>query len=570
MSLWGRFLGNRRGRACAEGVTLLEQGRYAEAVALLRDASLDSKDHPTGSLISFHFRQALVAQGRDHLRSGEPAEAAACFTEGVRHWDQYPDLHCLRGAALGLSGHWDDALTGARSALRRNPDYAEARLLETLALQKLGRGHEAADSLNALIESGRRVEHWLISGLEGKTRFGPEDLPQDLEALLVNSLSGQSEKEEVAAAVAQCRAGNWQEGLDRFAGLVMKRPRYPDYRTRHAAALFHLGRNDEALAEVEAALALNESYRTAINLKGLILADEGRLGRAREFLAAADESFATGKSGGAHEELFGSYLRGVLALLAGEPGKTVDLLEGWGDLTRNFARAELLLAAAEDLQDRSTNCGRRLTGLAAEWAAEPIYFHLLASHHLRQRRYDEAADVLGRWPVGSSQPDHRPLYLEAILALDQGRVPVLPSPEDPGTGSADQALAASPAEESTAPGLRAWAFLAARVDFLQGEAGPAWQTCDDLVREGFGTEPVVRFQTAAAVRAPGHVPEGWRPETLIPESCLASAVYFGVVTGDREIADNLLEVYRTVHPEQIRVLWLSPSFWLDPVRNWIA
>ncbi len=142
------------------------------------------------------------------------------------------------------------------------------------------------------MESGRRVEHWLIDGLERRESYGAGHPAGRLLDLLISSLSGQSEKEEVAAAVAQCRAGHWEEGLARFASLVAKRPRYPDYRTRHAAALFHLGRNEEALAEVEAALALNESYRTAIDLKGLILADRGRLREARAFLATADERLA--------------------------------------------------------------------------------------------------------------------------------------------------------------------------------------------------------------------------------------------------------------------------------------
>ncbi len=83
MSLWGRFLGHRRNRAYAEGVALLEKGQYSEATDLLREASRGSADHPSGSLVSFHFRQALVALGRTQLRTQEYAEAIACFAEAV-------------------------------------------------------------------------------------------------------------------------------------------------------------------------------------------------------------------------------------------------------------------------------------------------------------------------------------------------------------------------------------------------------------------------------------------------------------------------------------------------------
>jgi len=563
MSLWGRFFGNRRNRACAEGVALLEKGQYSEAIGLLREASLGSSDQPSGSLASFHFRQALVAQGRRDLRAGDFTDAIDRFAEAVQLWNPYPDLHCLHGAAQGLAGDWDAALAGARDALRRNPDYAEARLLEAVALQKQDRLVEAADSINALVESGRRVEHWLINGLEGKIRFGPNDLPSDLEALVVRSLSGQSEKEEVAAAVAQCRAGQWQEGLERFGDLVRKRPRYPDYRTRHAAALFHLGRNEEALAEADAALALNETYRTAINLKGLILADSGRLGQAREFLAAADRVAVDGKSAGAHEELFGAYLRGVLALLGGDSPGVFEYLEEWGDLAKNFGRAELLLAAAEDLLDMSGDCGLRLTGLTEEWTAEPIYFFLLACHHLQSRRYEEAADVLGRWPAASSDPDRRPLYLEACLALGQGRIPELPE-------TTLEDVPSPTGENAPFPRPEAWIFLLARAEFVQGNNERAWRICEDLIEAGYDTEQVILLQVKAASRSRDVVPEGWAPPVVLPDSCLPAMVYFGVGRNDGGGSAALLEKISAVQPEQVRTMWLSPAFWLDPVRNWIA
>ena len=565
MSLWGRFLGHRRNRACADGVALLEKGQYAEAVDLLREASRGSSDHPSGSLVSFHFRQALVALGRTHLRAQENADAIACFAEAVNLWDLYPDLHCLYGTALGMSGDWENALAGARNALRRNADYAEARLLEALALRNLGRLVEAADSLNALVESGRRVDHWLIGGLEGPNLYTETNLPADLESMLIRSVSGQSEKEEVAAAVAQCRAGNWQEGLDRFADLVQKRPRYPDYRTRHAAVLFHLGRNPEALAEAEAALALNETYRTAINLKGLILADAGRLIEAREFLAAGDRAAAEGKSAGAHEELFGAYLRGVLALLGGQPKRVYELLEGWGRLDKTFARAELLLAAAGDLLGRNQECGRRLSQLVEEWTAEPIYFFLLVSHHLRSGDFQAATEVLGRWPAGSADPDHRPLYLEAILALDQGRVPDLPESvlarDDATDNSRDRAL-----------DRQAWIFLKARVEYSRGNGSAAWRICEDLVAAGYRTEKILRLQVAAAGMAPEDVPADWTPLQVIPDSCLPGVVFCEVGRGDGadDGAGVLLDRFLAVHPDQIRARWLSPRFWLEPVRNWIA
>jgi hypothetical protein len=223
----------------------------------------------------------------------------------------------------------------------------------------------------------------------------------------------------------------------------------------------------------------------------------------------------------------------------------------------------LLHAAAEDLLGRNSECGRRLSRLSDEWTAEPIYFFLLACHHMEFQRFERAAGVLGRWPAGSPDPDRRPLYLEANLALDQGRVPDLPDPNPNDDAS-------SGAPESTHLGTRAWIFLTARAEILQGNHDRAWGICEDLITEGFVTEKVVKLQVEAASGAKTAVPEGWHPPTVLPDSCLPGVVHYGVGRDDGIRPTALLQKYNEVHPEQIRATWLRPAFWLDPVRNWIA
>ena len=558
MSLLGRFLGSGRSKAYAEGVAHLEEGRYAEAVDSLRIAALGKSDTPSGSLASFHFRQALLREGRRLLRTEEKSRSITYFAEATKLWDQYPDLHCLLGAAHGLTGDWETALIEGRSALRLNGDYAEARLLEAVALQALDRTREASESLNDLVESGRRVDHWLINGLADKGPFKATNIPDDLMALLERSLSGQSEKEEVASAVALCRAGKWEDGLERFADLVERRPRYPDYRTRHAAALFQVGQNAKALAEVEAALALNESYRTAVDLKGLILAEEGRLHEAAEFLRQADEKLQDAKPASTHEELFAAYLRGVLALMTGRAASVRDVLGEWPDLVRNFARAELLLAAAEFLTDQPAACGRRLNTLVDEWTAEPVYYYLLACHQLAERNFQDVAGVLSRWPAsGTEERDTRPLYLEGLVAVQQGRVPSAPEATEQG-------------DEPVVIDEAAWVFLGARSEFLQGADTKCWWSCQKLVDQGLATEGIFRLQTRAAAVATGEISPDWQPAPVVPDSCLPAAVHYAVNCGQATEASAMVAGHRKVHPECLLGFWLDAKFWLDPVRNWIA
>ena len=556
MALWNRFLGGNRNKSYAEGMNLAAEGRYAEAIELLRVAALGRADSPDGSLASVHFREALVQEGRRLLRLGDFTSARVPLAEAAGHWDLYPDLQCLHGTAQGFAGDWEQALVSARNALRLNADYVEARLLESVALLNMERPRDAAGALNALVESGRRVGHWLIAELEREQQYSATDLPEDLPESLIKCVSGRSEKEEVAEAVTLCRAGKWEVGLERFTELVQRRPRYPDYRTRLAATYFQLGRLDEALAETEAALALNENYQNALDLKALVLADMGRLWEARSFLAERDPGTRPRgrRSGPAHEELFGAYLRAVLALLTGDPEKVPQALEGWPDLVQTFARAELLMAASDDLRGRRTTCGRRLAKLADEWVGEPLYFFLLASHHLESQTYSDVAGVLARWPV-QEEPDLRPLFLESCAAVCQGHTPQLPASDEPAL------------EDKVAP--EAWSYLQARAAYLKGQDQQAHELTAGLLGRGLGTERVLRLHVAAAMNLEGREEEQPLPPVL-PDSCLPGLVFTALRRQRKEEAARLLEPYRLLHPEFLPGYWLSIDFWLAPVRGWLA
>lgn len=564
MSLLDRLFGSNRSRAYDEGLALLEKGRSAEAVDVLRQAVDASRASRADSLGGNLLRRALLTEGRRLLRAGQPVAAVPYFAEAAEIWADYPDLQWWHGAALGLSGRWSEALGAAHNALRRNPDYPEARLLEAAALADAGRREEAARSLMALRESGRRQDHWLTRAWDDIENFTPDNLPTDLPEMIRKVIQGESEKEQLAAAVALCRAGNWEQGTAAFRELVERRPRYPDYRTRLAAALFQTGQLDEALDAVEAALALHEGYAAALDLKALILADQGRFREAWEFLEATEAS-RTGQNPGSLEALFGAYLAGVLDLLLGKPGAVPGRLERWSDLVHDFAWAELLMAAADHLRGRRQSCTLRLEALRRAWPADAEYAYLLVCIHLESGRLDEAAAILDRWPRDDDAPDERPLFLQARLALAQGRQPEIPSEPAVAAGEAGKD------DRSVLPRVmnpEAWAMVRAEAAFLRGDDHVCWETCRDLAGRGLYCERLLDLMLQCAVAGSGDA--DWNPPGVLPASCLAGACALALQRGDAAGAGSLLEAMVLLHPEILAGVFLQPGFWLQSVRRWLS
>lgn len=567
MSILDRFFGFSRSHAYNEGLALLEDGRFAEAAVILRKAVGEGvargRDDPAGNLL----RRALIAEGRRLARMGRFTEAMPLFGEAAAVWDTFPDLHWWHGASAALAGDHDTALQDARTALRLNPDYAESRLLEAVALEGLGRSREAADALNSLRESGRRIDHWLTQEWGGDAAVTADTLPAGLRDELGRIVQGETDKEKLASAVALCRAGHWDEGIAAFSDLVSRRPRYPDYRTRLAAALFHRGRGDEALGEVDAALDVNPGYGAAIDLKALVLADLGRFADAWDVLEGADRRQDPTGDANPHEELFSAYLRGVLDLLLGRADQVEGLFRERGNLVKSFARAEMLMAAADDLLGRHAAAGNRLLALFREWPAEPEFAYLLACHQLGSSRPEEAAVTLQRWPQESGTgPDARPLFLKARLALRSGRVPDLP---DVARFPAD-----GPGEAPDGPRLRrqpsrsAWSVLRAEAALLKGRVEECREILEALADEGPLTEQVLRLWIRSATCDP--LPGEWNCGTVLPDSCLPPACALALLRGDGPGHAGLVRPVAVLQPDCLLGVWLDPRFWLEPVRGWIA
>ncbi len=571
MSWLSRLFARSADDSYARGITLYEAGRYAEASELLRGAAGPEGSAPR-SLAAFYLRQSLVAEGRRLLRAGRAADAAVPLAEAVGTWSRFPDLQFLLGAARGLSGDWQAALAAADLALRENPDYAEAHLLRAAALAGLDRSREAAAALDALVETGRRRQSSLASELARDGGWQAAGPPPDLADRLRALVTAGDPEREVVEAVALCRAGRWREGIAALRAMVGRHPRYPDLRVRLAAALFQVGDLPEAREQVEAALALNEHYRSAVHLRAIVQADQRDLAGALATLRGAPAATAVHHRQ-AHEDLLAAYLEAVLELLTGRPATAEALLAPQAGLTGGFARAQLLRAAAADLRERPEAAQAVLAELVEAWPADAEYRHLLVGLLLRRGALREAERELGRWPAGP-EADERPLLLAARLALARGEVPQRP-PEA-------QARPESPAATVPAP---AWRLLAAEAAAAAGRWPAALASATALWRDGWRTEGTARILALCRARAPwpdpstatdegGGSPDAGPPDAepplVVPAAVLPATIWFLARAGRTERADELLRLHHGVHPEEPRWLWLQAGFWLEPIRRWIG
>ncbi len=105
---------------------------------------------------------------------------------------------------------------------------------------------------------------------------------------------------------------------------------------------------------------------------------------------------------------------------------------------------------------------------------------------------------------------------------------------------------------------------------MRGAHKSCWQICADLAADGLLTEEVLGLQAGAAVANGSDIPTAWRPTATIPDSCLPDWVALEVNRGQQGTAHTIAAAQRLVHPEKLLGLWSDASFWLMPVRNWIA
>lgn len=119
-----------------------ELKRYALAIQSWKQA-LDINDRDSQA-----WANQGIAQG---LGLGNWAEAIVCWEKAVEIEPENPDLWFRLGVGHGALEHWEMAIAQWDQALVHNPNFKDALVNKSVALQKLGRTEEA-EAVNARIQ----------------------------------------------------------------------------------------------------------------------------------------------------------------------------------------------------------------------------------------------------------------------------------------------------------------------------------------------------------------------------------------------------------------------------------
>ncbi|HET7085510.1 MAG TPA: tetratricopeptide repeat protein [Rhizomicrobium sp.] len=258
------------------GIALFQQGRQADAEALLTDAR---RRHP-GDFNLLHMLGIMLVQGRDPARGVALIETAleqrkdfapaynnlgngyrrlqkheaaiAAYDRAIALRPDFVEAFNNRGNTLAVLGRATDALEDFETAIRLNPRMPEAHNNRAVALLKLQR----AEAALAATDEALRLQ------------------PDFAEAF-------------VSRAEALLARGEADKALDSAERAIQLKPGLAEAHTCRANALLALGRAEEAVAGYDKAIGLSPSLASAHSNRGNALHELGRLFEARDSYDAA-------------------------------------------------------------------------------------------------------------------------------------------------------------------------------------------------------------------------------------------------------------------------------------------
>jgi len=245
---------------------LLSELDYATGDFEAAEASLIKAEIVARNKAMPRFKRAMT-----RFELGQLDKAEADIEQVAASFPDFPGLELARGALALRRGNAAGAVGHLSGFLKRAPENLRATYL--LGLAEMQRGdYELAEGylvryLSALPQSARAAMVLAQVRLARHDSFGAEEV-------LLPFADDPDAPPEVFAALSRAlaRQGRLGEAERRIAEAVARAPDNADYRVTHAERLAQLGRADAAGAELEAALKVDPSNRSAalLRIKGAL------------------------------------------------------------------------------------------------------------------------------------------------------------------------------------------------------------------------------------------------------------------------------------------------------------
>jgi Tfp pilus assembly protein PilF len=208
--------------------------------------------------------ETRFSTGVMHLREGRPDLALEEFKRAVKEDPKNPYFQKGLGLAYAAKRQWKDAIAAFRRALELNPYYVDVR--NDLGLALIGSGDR---------EGGKKE---FIAAYSDPTNPTPEISARNL---------GQAYLEEK----------NYQEAITWFRTSLGRNKEYPDPYLGVTEALLAMGRLEEAVAQLQAAVQEVPGDPNLLLALGQTFYKAGRFAEAREKLEEAVRKDPAGPAG---------------------------------------------------------------------------------------------------------------------------------------------------------------------------------------------------------------------------------------------------------------------------------
>lgn len=268
-ALWGR------------AIALQKLKRFDEALATTDEVEAAVPASWSARAISAIKSRNHLMRADIYLESGRPMRARAAAIKAVELDQTFSVAHFHLGRALLAIGHDGEAIAAFDKAIELKFDSSVLRSMRATALNNQGRATQALADASAAVSLDRKnLDGYFQRALAFKgLQQNPEALAAFDEVLAMHPDHAQAHRHQ---GDVQSRSNNFSGALESFRKAIAADSRCFAAYVGKAGVLHRLGRNHDALLEIERASLLNPGAPVTHEAKAAVLSALAKESRDRE------------------------------------------------------------------------------------------------------------------------------------------------------------------------------------------------------------------------------------------------------------------------------------------------